>query len=172
MFVKINLQLAKVKRAILEIRGIELNNIDEKLIIDFLRFLVMESKVSTSYQNQAINAIKFYYERVMGGLRKVYLIERPMKEKEKALPVVLNVKEIGALLKATENIKHKAILMLGYSSGLRLGELVNVRLQDIDSKRMQLRVDQSKGKKDRYSILSNRLLDILREYFKIYKPKE
>lgn len=133
---------------------------------------MIESKVSTSYQNHAIYAIKFYYERVKGGLRKVYLIERPMKEKEKALPVVLNVKEIGALLKATENIKHKAILMLGYSSGLRLGELVNVRLQDIDSKRMQLRVEQSKGKKDRYSILSNRLLDILREYFKIYKPKE
>jgi len=172
LFVKINLHLAKVKRAILEIRGIELNNIDEKMIIDFLRFLVIESKVSTSYQNHAIYAIKFYYERVKGGLRKVYLIERPMKEKEKALPVVLNVKEIGALLKATENIKHKAILMLGYSSGLRLGELVNVRLQDIDSKRMQLRVEQSKGKKDRYSILSNRLLDILREYFKIYKPKE
>ena len=150
--------------------GTELSNIDEKMIIDFLRFLVIERQVSISYQNQAINAIKFYYERVMGEPRKVYLIERPMKEK--ALPVVLNVKEIGALLKATENIKHKAILMLGYSAGLRLSELVNVRLKDIDSRRMQIRVEQSKGKKDRYSILSNKLLDVLRKYFKIYKPKE
>ena len=106
----------------------------------------------------------------MGGQRKVYLIERPIKEK--TLPIVLNVKEIGSLLNATENIKHKAILMLGYSAGLRVSELINVRLRDIDSKRMQVRIEQSKGKKDRYSLLSNRLLAVLREYFKIHKPKE
>ena len=79
---------------------------------------------------------------------------------------------MGALFNTIENIKHKAILMLCYSAGLRLTELVNIRLKDIDSKRMQIRVEQSKGKKDRYSILSNRLLKLLREYFKIYKPKE
>lgn len=115
------------------------------MIIDFLRYLVMERQVSTSYQNQSINAIKFYYERVLGGQRKVYLIERPIKEK--TLPIVLNVKEIGSLLNATENIKHKAILMLGYSAGLRVSELINVRLRDIDSKRMQVRIEQSKGKR-------------------------
>lgn len=148
----------------------ELRDLDEKRIIDFLRYLVIERQVSTSYQNQAINAIKFYYERVLGGPRKVYLIERPIKEK--TLPVVLNIKEVGALLGATDNLKHKAILMLGYSAGLRVSELVNVRLKDIDSKRMQVRIQQSKGKKDRYSILSARLLDILREYFKKYRPQE
>lgn len=148
----------------------ELSAINEAMIIDFLRYLVMERQVSTSYQNQSINAIKFYYERVLGGQRKVYLIERPIKEK--TLPIVLNVKEIGSLLNATENIKHKAILMLGYSAGLRVSELINVRLRDIDSKRMQVRIEQSKGKKDRYSLLSNRLLAVLREYFKIHKPKE
>lgn len=146
----------------------EIGRIDESMITAFLRYLVIERKVSTSYQNQAINSIKFYYERVLGGQRKVYLVERPRSEK--TLPVVLNEKEIGDLLNSTENIKHKAILMLAYSAGLRLSELINVKLTDIDSKRMQIRIEQSKGKKDRYSILSVKMLEILRAYFKIYKP--
>ena len=122
------------------------------MITVFLRYLVIERKVSTSYQNQAINAVKFYYERVLGGQRKIYLVDRPREEK--TLPVVLNEKEVGGLLKATENIKHKAILMLAYSGGLRLSELINVRLTDIDSSRMQIRIEQGKGKKDRYTLLN------------------
>ncbi|MFA4851111.1 MAG: site-specific integrase [Bacteroidales bacterium] len=148
----------------------EINRIDESMITAFLRYLVIERKVSTSYQNQAINAIKFYYERVLGGQRKVYLVERPREEK--TLPIVMSEKEVGALLKATENIKHKAILMLAYSAGLRLSELINVKLTDIDSNRMQIRIEQAKGKKDRYSLLSIRLLEVLRKYFTSYKPKE
>jgi site-specific recombinase XerD len=148
----------------------DIYNIDESMITAFLRYLVIERKVSISYQNQAINAVKFYYERVLGGQRKVYLVDRPRHEKR--LPVVLSEQEVTVLLKATENIKHKAILMLAYSAGLRISELINVRINDIDSKRMQIRVEQSKGKKDRYTLLSQKLLDILREYFKAYKPKE
>jgi integrase/recombinase XerD len=144
-------------------RKVPLSDITETMIIDFLRSLVIERRTSSSYQNQAINAIKFYYERVLGRPRSVYMIERPIQEK--TLPVVLSVEEISALLKATENIKHKAILMLGYAAGLRVSELVNIRLKDIDSKRMQVRIEQSKGKKDRYSVLSNRLLEVLRIYF-------
>ncbi len=147
----------------------EISKIDESMIIAFLRYLVLERKISTSYQNQAINAIKFYFERVLGGQRKVYLVDRPRAEK--TLPVVLSEKEIGDLLRATENIKHKAILMLCYSGGLRLSELIKVKLKDIDSNRMQIRVEQAKGKKDRYTILSIKLLEILRDYFKIYRPK-
>jgi len=148
----------------------DINRIDESMVTAFLRYLVIERKVSTSYQNQAINAVKFYYERVLGGQRKVYFVERPRKEK--TLPNVMSEKEVGDLLKATENIKHKAILMLAYSAGLRLGELINVRLTDIDSGRMQIRVEQAKGKKDRYTLLSVRLLEILRTYFMAYKPKK
>ncbi|MEI6047757.1 MAG: tyrosine-type recombinase/integrase [Bacteroidota bacterium] len=149
---------------------VEINRIDESMITAFLRYLVMERKVSTSYQNQSINAIKFYFERVLGGQRKVYLVDRPREEKR--LPVVLNVEEVSNLLNVTENIKHKAILMLAYSAGLRLGELINVKLTDIDSSRMQVRVEQAKGKKDRYSLLSVRLLEVLREYFREYKPRQ
>lgn len=147
----------------------DIDTIDEPMITAYLRYLVIERKISSSYQNQAINAIKFYYERVLGGPQKVYLIDRPREEK--TLPVVMNEKEIADLFKATENIKHKAILMLGYSAGLRLSELVNVKLIDIDSERMQIRIAQAKGKKDRYSILSPKLLDVLRIYFSSYKPK-
>lgn len=146
----------------------DVDSITESMIIDYLRYLVIDRKISSSYQNQAINAIKFYFERVLGGDRKVYLIERPREEK--TLPVVLNETEISDLLKVTENIKHKAILMTCYSAGLRLSELINLKLKDIDSKRMQIRVSQAKGKKDRYSILSPKLLDLLRVYFTAYHP--
>ena len=130
-------------------REIDLKLIDEKMILEFMRYLVIERKVSESYQNQVINAIKFYYERVLKGERKTYLIDRP--KKEKTLPTVLNEEEIKLLLNKTENLKHKAILMMAYSAGLRLGELINMKIKDIDSKRMQIRVEQAKGKKDRAS---------------------
>jgi site-specific recombinase XerD len=107
---------------------------------------------------------------VLGGQRKLYLVDRPRDEKR--LPVVLNEHEISDLLNATENIKHKAILMLAYSGGLRLSELISVKLTDIDSKRMQIRIEQAKGKKDRYTLLSVKLLEVLRKYFKVYKPKK
>jgi site-specific recombinase XerD len=146
----------------------EINKIDESQIISFLRFLVMERKVSISYQNQSINAIKFYYEKVLSGQRKFYFIDRP--KKEKALPAVLKVEEIIQLFRAINNIKHKCMLMLAYSAGLRLGEILRLRLVDIDRERMQIRVEQSTGKKDRYTKLSRRFLIIYDLYIEKYKP--
>jgi site-specific recombinase XerD len=140
------------------------------MIIGYLRHLVTGRKVSTSYQNQAINAVKFYYERVLGGQRKFYFIERPIKEK--TLPVVLNTAEVTALIKVTENIKHKTMLMLAYSAGLRVSELLSLKIKDIDSERMQIRVAQAKGKKDRYTLLSTKALIMLRVYFKAFKPRD
>ena len=145
-----------------------LEDITEPMIMDFLRYLVTERHVSTSYQNQSINAVKFYYERVLGGRRKVYMINRPREEK--FLPEVLSQEEVTALLNATENLKHKAILMTIYSAGLRIGEAINLKIKDIDSNRMQIRVEQAKGKKDRYTLLGNKTLEILRKYVAEYKP--
>ena len=144
--------------------------IDEKMIIAFLQYLVLERKISLSYQNQSINAIKFYYERVLKGDRKIYSVERPRREK--TLPVVLNETEILRTIKLVSNIKHKAIIMLIYSSGLRLSEVINMKIKDIDSERMQVFVRQAKGKKDRYTLLSHKILPMLRQYFEEYKPKE
>jgi site-specific recombinase XerD len=150
--------------------GKELEEIDENMILAYLRYLVIERKISSSYQNQAINAIKFYYEKVMNGNRKVYLIDRPIKEK--ILPNILSVKEVEDLLRVVDNVKHKAILMLAYSASLRLSELINVKIKDIDSTRMQIRVQQGKGKKDRYTLLSRKFLDLVRKYYVEYTPKE
>jgi integrase/recombinase XerD len=148
----------------------DINRIDESMITAFMRYLVIDRKVSISYQNQSINAIKFYYERVLGGQRKVYLVDRPRAEK--TLPIVLNEDEISAILKETINLKHKVILMTIYSAGLRVSEAINLKIKDIDSSRMQIRVVQSKGKKDRYTLLSYKTLDFLRQYFQVYKPKD
>ncbi len=146
----------------------EAEQITEKQIIAFLRYMVDRRKVSTSYQNQMINAIKFYYEKVLGGHRRFYFIERP--HREKTLPVVCSEEEISAIIKHTENIKHKAILMVIYSAGLRIGELIRLKIKDIDSDRMQIRIEQSKGKKDRYTVLSVKTLAMLRLYFKKERP--
>ena len=148
----------------------ELGDITEEEIIGYLQYLVTERKISTSYQNQAINAIKFYYERVLGGRRKVYLIERPREEK--FLPEVLSQEEVTALLNAIDNLKHKAVLMTIYSGGLRISELINLKIKDIDSNRMQIRIEQGKGKKDRYTLLGQKTLEVLRSYVKQYQPRE
>lgn len=148
----------------------DMDKIDEPKIIAFCQYLVIDRKVSASYQNQAINAIKFYYEKVLGGRRKFYFLERP--NKEKALPTVLSLEEVASILKTTTNLKHKAILTVIYSGGLRVGEVIALKIKDIDSERKQIRIEQSKGKKDRYTLLSHKTLDLLRAYFKEYRPKE
>ncbi len=146
----------------------DISKLDETQIIRFLRFLTTERKVSTSYQNQSINAIKFYYEQVQGGQHKFNFIDRP--KKEKALPTVLSEGEIIQLFRAVDNIKHKCMLMLAYSAGLRLGEILRLRLVDIGREQMQIHVEQSKGKKDRYTKLSSRFLVIFEQYIEKYKP--
>lgn len=149
---------------------VELREIDDRMVIAYLQYLVMERKVSPSYQNQAINAIKFYYEKMLGMPRKVYRLDRPRAEKK--LPLVLNEEEITRVIRLTKNIKHKAIIMITYSSGLRLSEVIDLKIVDIDSQRMQVFVRQSKGKKDRYTLLSKKALPVLRAYLKEHSPKE
>jgi len=149
---------------------LETDTISEPQIKDFIRYLITERRVSESYQNTAINAIKFYYEKVLKGQRKFYFLDRP--KREKTLPEVLNTREISKMIAVTDNIKHKLIIMFGYSSGLRLNEINRIRLSDIDRDRMQLRVEQGKGKKDRYTKLSKRILPRLDQYIEEYSPKD
>ena len=150
--------------------GKKIDDIIEPEIVAYVRYLVQERGISTSYQNQAINAIKFYYEKVKGGARKFYQLERPLREQK--LPTVLAVEEIQAMIKATTNIKHKAMIMLCYAAGLRISELLSLKLTDVDSNRMQVKIRSAKGKKDRYTLLSEKLLPLLRTYYKEYKPVE
>jgi len=147
----------------------ELSAINESDIRSFLQTLV-QRKVSNSYLNQAINAIKFYYEVVLGMPNRYYEIERPRKESK--LPKVISKEEVLSIIKNTNNIKHRCIVELLYSAGLRRSELLNLKIDDIDSKRMLVMVKGGKGKKDRQTLLSKSTLEDLRIYFKEWKPQE
>lgn len=146
----------------------ELFSINENDIRLYLQRQIKEGK-SNSYINMSINAIKFYYEMVLGMPNRFYSIERPRKESK--LPKVLSKEEIISIINHTNNIKHRCIVSLLYSSGLRRNELLQLKLKDIDNKRMVIRVEQAKGNKDRYTVLNKSVLDDMRKYFTIYKPK-
>ena len=120
-------------------------------------------------QNQLINAVKFYYEKVLGKDRRYYNIGRPRKAKK--LPEVLSEQEVLRILKAPKNLKHQCILLLVYSAGLRLSEVVGLQLQDLRIDRNQLRIRGGKGNKDRYTILSSKALERLRTYMDSYHPQ-
>ncbi|OBQ51771.1 site-specific integrase [Tamlana sp. s12] len=146
----------------------EIDAINENDVRLYILKLVQEGK-SDSSVNIAINSIKFYYEMVLGMPNRFYQIERPRKEKK--LPTVLSKAEVKRIIANTNNIKHKCIVSILYSSGMRRSELINLKLQDIDSSRMVIRVNAGKGKKDRFTILSENLLVDLRQYYIEWRPK-
>lgn len=147
----------------------ELIQINENDVRDYILKLIQENKSDSSI-NIAINSIKFYYESVLGMPNRFYQIERPRKEKK--LPKVLSKADVLQLIAHTNNLKHKCIVSLLYSSGMRRNELVNLKITDIDSKRMLILIEAAKGKKDRYTLLSRTLLKDLREYYKQWKPEK
>lgn len=139
-------------------------------ITHYHKELVTKHGISSSYQNQSINAIKFYIEKVLNLPKVTYDFNRPRKAK--TLPKVLSIEEVSFILDATHNIKHKTILSTIYGCGLRISECINLKIEDIDSSNMRVWVRNAKGKKDRITLLSPSLLEQLRAYYKIYRPKE
>ena len=135
----------------------------------YMLYCTMELKLSENSLHSRLNALKFYYEQVLRQEKFFYEIPRP--KKQLILPKVLGEREIGRLFNALENKKHKAILFTAYSGGLRVSEVVNLQLSHIDSDRMQIFIENAKGKKDRYVMLSPVLLDILRAYLKECNPR-
>lgn len=133
-----------------------------------LHFMITQKRSSTSTINQLISAFKIFYVDVCHREWEEFHVKRPRSEKK--LPIVLSLEEVGRMISVTNNLKHKAILMLTYSAGLRRMEVLQIKPKDIDSQRMQVRVVQGKGKKDRYTILSQKTLDILRQYYKAERP--
>jgi site-specific recombinase XerD len=146
----------------------ELKQIDEEQIRSYLQGLVHQGK-SHAHINQVINSIKFYYETVLEMPNRFYRIERPIKKE--TLPKVISMEEVASIITNTNNIKHRCIVSLLYSSGLRRGELFNLKLNDIDSKRMVINIINGKGGKDRLTILSETVLKDLRTYFKVWSPE-
>ena len=144
--------------------------VKEKDIKDYLYYLLKSKKTSPSYVSQALSAIKFLYKNVFHKNSIIKNISRPKRQKK--LPVVLNRKEITSIINILSNIKHKAIISLTYSGGLRVSEVVKLKISDIDEDRKLIHIKQSKGKKDRYTILSEKAVKITYNYLEKYRPEK
>ena len=129
---------------------------------------ILANSYSFAFQNQVINAVKLYFKTFYGSQFNVEKVERPRREHK--LPNVLSKEEVKQLLEAPSNIKHRAMLSLIYACGLRRSELLSLKVQNVDSKRGILYILNAKGKKDRIVPVSEKLLELLREYYKSYKP--
>ena len=148
---------------------IDADQFAEKEIHAYLLFLINDRKVSISTQNQAINAIKFYHERVKRNNRESYYVDRPMKEK--MLPIVMSEEEVMSLLGQLRNIKHRCIVVLLYSAGLRMSELLALKIDDIDADRGIINIRSGKGNKARITLLSKVAYECLGRYYSRYIPR-
>ncbi len=144
----------------------EVNNND---VVRYVNEYIIKNGLSFSYQNQVVNAVKLLFREVVHCTLDVDTLERPRRQYK--LPNVLSKEEISSILKVHANVKHRTMLSLIYACGLRRGELLNLKPTDIDSKRGLLIIKQAKGRKDRIIPISNKVIEMLREYYKMYKPK-
>jgi site-specific recombinase XerD len=149
--------------------GIEPENLSKNDIIKYLLWEIQKNGISINLQNQMINAIKYYYEKVLGRPREIYNLPRPKVGRTE--PVVLNNDELQKILSGIVNIKHRCIISLIFSAGLRRHELINMRLQDIDTERRVINIHKGKGNKDRISILADTTARYIHEYIIQYEPK-
>jgi len=144
------------------------DELGDQEIREYLHHLIQEKKASQSGISQAYSALKFFYETTLKRDWNGFKI--PRVKMGKRLPVVLSREEIQAIFSATGNLKHRALLMTIYSAGLRVSEVVHLKVSDLDSHRMVIRVQQGKGQKDRYTLLARRTLEVLRDYWREYRP--
>jgi site-specific recombinase XerD len=139
-------------------------------IRNFLLYQIDKKKLSPATVNQIFNALRFLYVELYKKSFAIGTLPRPKKERK--LPVVLSQQEVLSILNCTENLKHRTLLTLIYSGGLRVGESVRLKIGDVDSQRHLIHLRGAKGKKDRYTLLSSNALETLREYYRQYKPRE
>jgi integrase/recombinase XerD len=137
-------------------------------VVTYNNEYILKNKLSATYQNQVVSAIKLFFMTVGDRKIEVDLIHRP--KRSKVLPNVLSKEEVKVILEAHSNLKHRVMLSMIYSCGLRCGELLALLPVHIDSKRHIILLKNSKGKKDRIVPLSPRILELLRDYYKTYKP--
>jgi integrase/recombinase XerD len=151
--------------------GLEkINAFTEADINQYHRGMMQSKKYSCSLINQSINAVKCFYQRVLNRPEvRLENVERP--EKPQCLPKVLSKQEVARILDATGNLKHRCLLQLLYAGGLRIGEVINLKISDVQSERNLLLIRGGKGQKDRTTLLSQKLLQSLRQYYKEYRPK-
>jgi site-specific recombinase XerD len=146
------------------------DRIGEAEVQNYLLHLIQERKLAWSSCNIVTQGLKFFYRVTLKRREAQFGI--PSARQPQKLPQILAREEVAALLEKTMNLKHRAVLMTAYGAGLRLNEVCHLKLTDIDSARMTLRVEQGKGAKDRYTLLSPRLLAELRRYWALYRPQQ
>lgn len=150
--------------------GRDPRKLGDREIRRYLLFLAEEKHVSAAYRDQAVSALKFLYRTVLK--RPFVADDLPRPKKDRKLPVVLSGAEVGRLLDAVRNEKHRVLLMIMYSAGLRVSEAVSLRVDDLDGERRLIRVRGGKGRKDRYTLLSERALNAARDYIRVWKPRK
>lgn len=152
------------------IKNTKADSLETERIKDYLQYCHLTLKLTENTIHSRMNALKFYYEQVLQKEKLFWEIPRPKKQIQ--IPNFFNQDEIAQILKNTINVKHKTMLMLAYATGMRVSEVIHLKVYNIDSSRMQIKIEQAKGKKDRMISLSPTLLVMLREYFIAYKPSK
>ncbi len=145
-------------------------NCTEKDLQDYLLYCITSLKLKENSLHSRINGIKFYFEQVLRQ-EKIF-VEIPRPKKQLKLPKALNIDEVRRIFEVTHNLKHNTLLKLCYGMGLRVSEIIHLKIVDIDSKSMRVFIERGKGKKDRYVNLPESILEPLRRYYIAYKPKE
>jgi site-specific recombinase XerD len=146
------------------------DRVSEQEVQDYLVYLIEERKLAWSSCNVAVHGLKFFYRVTLKRSQAEFNI--PRARQPKRLPEILSREEVAALIEKTGHLKHRMLLMTAYGAGLRVNELCHLKVRHIDSARMTIRVEQGKGAKDRYTLLSPRLLEELRGYWVAQRPKE
>ncbi|MDX1906577.1 MAG: site-specific integrase [Bacteroidia bacterium] len=151
------------------LRSNSVDDLSSERLRSYFLYCINTLKLSENTLHSRINAIKFYFEQVLK--REKFFFDIPRPKKPSTLPKAIHAQDIKKLLEVTANLKHNTMLKLCYGMGLRVSEIVNLKIKDIDSKNMQVFIERAKGKKDRYANLPETILEQLRAYFLEYKPK-
>ncbi|MDZ4824196.1 MAG: tyrosine-type recombinase/integrase [Flavobacteriales bacterium] len=149
---------------------VHVDTMTPELLRSYMLYCTTELKLSEAHLHSRLNAIKFYFEQVLQ--QEKFFAEIPRPKKHSTLPKHISTRDVKKLFECTENIKHNTMLKLCYGMGLRVSEIVALKVKHIDSGNMQVLIEKAKGKKDRYANLPESLLEQLRQYFKEYRPKE
>lgn len=165
----IGVYLSEFSQLLILLKNYPVDTLTPDRLKDYFLYCIEKEKIKERQLNSRINAIKFYFEQVLHQKRMFFDIPRP--KRPLSLPKVLNKRELIKIFEGTDNLKHKVMLRLCYGMGLRVSEVVNVKIEHIDSVRMSVLVAMAKGKKDRYVPLPDSILEDLRAYYKAYKPK-
>jgi integrase/recombinase XerD len=152
------------------LKNVPVDTLEPDRLRSYFLYCINTLKLSENTLHSRINAVKFYYEQVLGRARMFVEIPRP--KKRVILPNVLAISQVEKLFSKLENLKHKTMLFLAYSAGLRVSEVVNLKIGDIHSERMVINIKGAKGKKDRMVGLSQGILELLRKYYIVYKPSD